>query len=366
MAHLSIWPNEFSRQNCPLPIEVQRYIRKAFWPNSTSSIAEYDKYFKYFQWTISVLSWPHGIVDTSQFAAQTYADLVNIVTSMKLMSDFSRLSIAQELQTDFPSSSQEQILRSMDLAARLWLTLHVRSEDFPVGPSLSDMTETSWAAASSLKGIIRETFPTNPYSSNNSNTRIDPSFTVVRLHKICRIKIHWTANLRDHLSFNRSTSTLFFFPHKICLISHLESCDILPKDFVAETIRTFDLLAPFGDESTQKFLDETRQSFYRTSYRDLPRATDLEEFRYWRKRLTELHDVYNEAPRSVLQIWHDRRNPLQWWTFWLAVAIAVMTIIFGIITSYTGFRQVNIAQKSFDLALAQACSQSNLPEFCTK
>ena len=363
MAHLPIFGHGLTGQRrCTPPLEpqVQQYIKDAFWPNSKSSIAEYASYFRYFQWTLSVLAWPKGIIDSEQFALKTYGDLARTVRCMETNIGLSRLMIAEKLRDGLPKSSQGQILRSMDLAARLWLTLHVRSRDFPVGPSLSDITETQWMDRMSLQNMVQECFQPSTYSIEPYAARIDTAFTVKNLRKLCRIKIQWTANLRDHLDYDRSTGTLHLFPHKICLISHLESNDVLPKDLVAETLRTLDLLFPFGEESTQKYLAESGQDFYRTSSRDLSRATDFGEFRYWRRRLVELHGLFHQAPRSVLQMWHDRRNPIQWWTFWLAVVIALLTVLFGVISSYTGFQQVALAEKAYQLSVLQACSQGNI------
>ena len=348
----------------PLSTDVQRYIKESFWPYSSPSVVEYESYFMYFQWTISTMSWPKGPLDKQRFAAQTYIDIAKIVQTLRARMDDSHVDVALELQKDFPNSSQAQILRSMDLVARLWLTLHIESEDFPIGPTLSNVTPTLWSNAVSLKDSIRNVFEPTSYPAQFHTVGIDPSFTVYNLHKLCRLEIKWTANLRDHLKFDRATSTLYLFCHKVCLISHMEFSDIFPKGFIPETIRTLDLLFPFGKASTQKYLDETGQSFYRTTSPNLSRPMDFGEFHYWQKRLIELHDVYNEAPKSVLQMWYDRRNPIQWWTFWLAAAIAILTIVFGTIASYTGFKQASLAQKSFDLALSQACSQENPLKLC--
>lgn len=212
-----------------------------------------------------------------------------------------------------------------------------------------------------MNKLVEECFHPSGYSINDQNKTIDPAFTIKNLRRFCRINVQWTANLKDHLLYDRSTVTLHLFPHKICLISHLDSWNILPKEFVAETLRTLDLLFPFGEEDTRKYLDQTGQTFYRTSSRDLSRATNFGEFHYWHKRLVELHGVFNQAPRSILQLWYDRRNPLQWWTFWLAALIAVLTIVFGIISSYTGFQQLAIAEQAYKLSVWQLCSQPDPP-----
>ena len=364
MAHLPLFESigENNHETLLEP-KAQYFVKNAFWPNSKASIVEYESYFRYFRWTISILTWPDDIPIEEYFAIQTYGDLARFVEYMRLNQDEDRLKIAEIIQEDFKHSRLGQILRSMDLAARLWLTIHMRSKDFPVGPHLSDITETPWRDESSLKKVIQGCFP--PFLTLRNDIRIERDFTAQSLQKLCRVRTRWTANLKDHLSYDSATATLHVYPHKVLLISQLESCDILPEAFVLETIRTLDLLFPFGEAGTQKYLDRGGQFFYRASSRDQPRPTNLSEFHYWHSRLAELHDVFHQAPKSIPQIWHDRRNPVQWWTFWLAVIIAVLTIMFGILASYTGFKQVMLAEQSYRMSLLQACSQNAVPpEVC--
>lgn len=108
---------------------------------------------------------------------------------------------------------------------------------------------------------------------------------------------------------------------------------------MTETLQTLDLLFPFGKESIHNFLDDNGQDFHRLSSPDPSGTVHLGDFRYWQKRLIELHEVYNQGPKSFLQMWYDRRNPVQWWTFWLAGIIADLTVVFGVIASYTGFNR---------------------------
>lgn len=146
MVDIPIFPPGFVAPDHPFELEakVQQYIKEVFWPHSKASIAEYASYFKYFQWAISVLAWPDGINYERQFCMKTNRDLVKITSCMELHPDFDRSKMAEELERQFPNSDRGQVLRSLDLAVRLWLNLHVRSQDFPLGPSLSDMTEIDW------------------------------------------------------------------------------------------------------------------------------------------------------------------------------------------------------------------------------
>ena len=363
MAAIPIFPPGIVTHDHPFQLgsEVQQYVKEVFWPHSKASIAEYASYFKYFKWAISILAWPDGINYETQFCMKTYQDLVKITKCMELHPNLDRSEMAEKLKSEFANSGRGQVLRSLDLVVRLWLNLHVRSQDFPLGPSLSDMTETDWLEKATLNKLVEDCFQPSSYSMNEQHRNIDPAFTIKNLRRFCRIKVRWTANLRDHLLYDRPTATLHLFPHKICLISHLDSGNVLPKDFVAETLRTLDLLFPFGEEDTRKYLDQTGQTFYRTSSRDLSRATDFGEFRYWHKRLVVLHGVFNQAPRSILQLWYDKRNPLQWWTFWLAALIAILTIAFGVISAYTGFQQLAIAERAYQLSVLQMCLQPNPP-----
>ncbi len=310
---------------------------------------------------ITLLSWPHGVIDTTEYAMQTCGDLRKFLRCIEACSNSNQNSIAEKIQKMLSDCSQDQILRSIDLTVRLWLNLHVRSDEYPAGPSLSGMTEIQWHEGIPLQDIIKEAFPSSSFVVLEHESLIDPSFTVENLHRLCRIKIRWTANLKDHLRLDRSSSTLHIFPHKICLLSHLASCDILPKDLVSETLKSLDLLFPFSKEST---LEHNGQDFLRISSPNPSGTVYLGDFRYWQKRLKQLHDVYNQAPKSFLQMWYDRRNPVQWWTFRLAGIIAVLTLVFGVIASYTGFQQVALAEKTYQLSILQACSQIDPPEFC--
>ena len=365
MADFPIFPFKNGQEQQPLGCKVQHYIKNTFWPQSKSSITEYGPYFKYVEWAISVSTWPEDIFDRDSFAVKTYSDLSRIVSCMRLNSDCDRASILEKLRDEFPRLSDDKISRSMDLTLRLWLCIYVRSKDLRVGASLANMTEIEWQDSTSLKRLAQDCFPVYSGLVPSQGGNIDPAFTVQNLQKLCRIKVHWTGNLLDHLSYDSSTKTLRLFPHKVFLISHWESCEVLPKAFISETIQTLDLLFPIGEEDTSKYLKQEGQTFYRTSFRNQIRATDFGEFRYWGKRLEKLHDVFNQQPKTVLQMWYDRRNPLQWWTFWLAALIVLLTFTFGIISSYTGFRQMVIAERAYRLSIWQACSQPNPPaEFC--
>jgi hypothetical protein len=68
----------------------------------------------------------------------------------------------------------------------------------------------------------------------------------------------------------------------------------------------------------------------------------VENFHYWRDRLIILKQVFDEAePRGLKRWWRDQRKPVQWYNFWLAVALIVgLTLFFGVVQSIEGGVQV--------------------------
>lgn len=59
-----------------------------------------------------------------------------------------------------------------------------------------------------------------------------------------------------------------------------------------------------------------------------------------------LKQVYDEAqPKTLRQWWHDRRNAVQWYTFWVAVLVLILTVVFGLIQSIEGAIQAYTSLK---------------------
>ena len=44
-------------------------------------------------------------------------------------------------------------------------------------------------------------------------------------------------------------------------------------------------------------------------------------------------------PSTISQFRYDRRNGVQWYTFWVAVLVLVLTVAFGVIQSIEGALQ---------------------------
>jgi hypothetical protein len=120
---------------------------------------------------------------------------------------------------------------------------------------------------------------------------------------------------------------------------------IIPRELIAETRETLALLLPkdrdtrkwFGEKQRKKHLDPGAIACDRLK----KEGYSIDHYRFWRTRLEDLKYAYdNHQPRNPLQVWRDRRQVVQWWTFWIAFVVFLMTIIFGVIQSTTGIKQV--------------------------
>jgi hypothetical protein len=103
------------------------------------------------------------------------------------------------------------------------------------------------------------------------------------------------------------------------------------------------LLFPQGDKQTvQKYQSCTRidaRILRCGNLRDIDR--DINGFLFWRDRLVILKQKFDAAhPRTINQWWWDRRNGVQWYTFWVAILILILTTFFGLVQSVEGALEV--------------------------
>jgi hypothetical protein len=58
------------------------------------------------------------------------------------------------------------------------------------------------------------------------------------------------------------------------------------------------------------------------------RSRDLRDYPYWRDRILELYeDIFLGDPEGWTQLWRDRRDMQKFWTFWIALAIFMLTLV---------------------------------------
>lgn len=120
-------------------------------------------------------------------------------------------------------------------------------------------------------------------------------------------------------------------------------------------MRTLALFFPSGDSETRKWIvniasADENEGLDRRIIQCGRLSTDnrqIDRFRFWRERLVTLKQVFDEAhPNTLSRWWYDRRNGVQFYTFWVAVLVLILTIIFGLVQSIEGAIQVYASLKS--------------------
>ena len=120
---------------------------------------------------------------------------------------------------------------------------------------------------------------------------------------------------------------------------------------MAETIETIALLLPARDGETRAWFEKELRRNSSGNIIDVtaidcatlsPQHRQLQHFEFWHDRLLALKMAFDEAnPKTVRQLWFDRRNPENWYNWWFAVVLVIaLTLFFGVVQSIEGGIQV--------------------------
>ncbi|KAH6642297.1 hypothetical protein C7974DRAFT_302775 [Boeremia exigua] len=272
--------------------------------------------------------------------ARTHQDLVDIATLIHEQQ--SREHIRQKLRqklTRTHDNEDELVNRAIDLTATLLLMVDCTNVEY----GFSGNQQLEWKT-DSLTQCLETYFGTKP-ELGHEGVKLPRIFNVGNLDRIAGIEIVPTANLLDHLRLVDDDTQLYVFHHAAFLKRQANSA-LLPTGLVEETQRTLALLFPQSDPMVRKW---HRQLSAESCVDDQLMfcghlKTDdrqIEKFVFWHDRLVVLKQVFDEAtPRNLSQWWYDRRNGVQWYTFWVAIVVLTLTLLFGFIQSVEGALQV--------------------------
>jgi len=126
---------------------------------------------------------------------------------------------------------------------------------------------------------------------------------------------------------------------------------ILPPGLADETLNTLALLLPQNDPKTRRWMSTHNSAIIDPGISRCGslRAQDrrFEKFAIWHDRLVILKQAFDESrPQTIPQWWRDRRDRVQWYTFWVAVLVLGLTIFFGMVQSVEGAVQIYFAMKA--------------------
>ena len=138
---------------------------------------------------------------------------------------------------------------------------------------------------------------------------------------------------------------------------------MFPAGFVEETLRTLSLLLPQNDKKSKAWFRGELKRDINDEFIDSKaircriltmKERQIDNFEFWHDRLVMLKQAFDQAdPRTVRQyvqlsglyriltndlalfrFWFDRRKPVQWFNFWIAITLVVfLTFFFGVIQS---------------------------------
>ncbi|PQE16259.1 fad-type 2 protein [Rutstroemia sp. NJR-2017a WRK4] len=334
-------------QLSPISVDTKCEILKNLWnldliPSQFyDSHFDYEIYFAYYTDQCSLALHDGG----RHILLRTHRDVVDIASHIKC--SLSREDIVQILHSKFPTtlpSSKDMLANaSVDLAARLLLMMDFGCPQY----GFTHQTQITWATKS-LNEAVKEYFSTSSgpnRGSSQDSMRLERVFSARNLERIAGIQIEWTTNLADHLRLTDEEDKISIFHYASFLECQLKS-SIFPKGLIEETLQTISLLFPPTEKQTKLWF-KTHSSTIRLDKNALRRERlktedrKIENLRFWRERLVILKQFFDDTePNTLSQWWYDRRKGVQWYTFWVAVLVLVLTIFFGLIQCIEGALQV--------------------------
>ena len=334
----------------PIPIKPplqQAIIREIFQIDHSANL---DAYFR---------DWFEEQCDaaTGQVSVHTHRETLRIISF--LQANLSRADIVTKLHVQ--CDDEDLVAASIDLAARIWLTLSIGT----LPNSQSPGTSVAWNDGR-LSSTVHSLWSLPQLSDS---IKLPKSFNAANIEKIVGIKIEWTSNLVDHLRLEDDDTKVLIYHQMSFLELHQQDSrlvlilvqssfpdctdrSIFPDGLIEETICTLGLLIPSTDKSSRTWFQKKQKELgldaKAGTYGPLNAAKrQIEHFKYWRDRLTVLKQTFDESePRTISLWWYDDRKKVQWYTFWIAALVLLLTILFGLTQSVAGVIQAWAAVRS--------------------
>ncbi|KAK5636367.1 hypothetical protein RRF57_012079 [Xylaria bambusicola] len=277
-------------------------------------------------------------------AVRTHRDVVDVAYMLK--AGATRWEAKEALRTKLKkahANEDELLENTIDLVASLVVMCDcgISSHGF------SGSTEIEWKHGS-LGDFLAKHFGGRPILAPEK-IKFEQTFKARNFDRITGLEIIWTDNLVDHLRLTDDDTKVHIFHHASFLESQRWSTQsLLPANLAAETLQTLALLFPSTDRETRRWVSKLPRVDPRIAQcgRLKTDLRQIERFHIWRDRLVMLKQVFDEAqPKTLRHWWHDRRNGVQWYTFWVAVLVLILTVVFGVTQSIEGAIQAYASLK---------------------
>ena len=221
-----------------------------------------------------------------------------------------------------------------------------------------------------LSACIASQFP-KPATSAATNKRFMPRFTAAYMSRTRGLQIQWTACLADHLRVDPMSRTVRIYHFKRCLSDQQanrgsingKAGSILPTELLQETVWTLNLLFPANDEQTITFLKKCHPSktFCFDTCVDDRRPLELDTYCYWRQRLEDVLEIYDQGP-STLRQYISYQKPQERINLIVVVLLGfILALTFGLISSITAIISTRATLQALEVARETYLLQAMVP-----
>jgi len=203
--------------------QLQVILRRELWGGSVFGIRQHESnlepYWDYYSGKCA--SYLQATVLTAHDVIKTHGDLLEITQMLKygIHRDEIKNILCSKLGDSPGGHSDYGLDLSIDLAASVLLMMNFTSSS---AQSLftAPGTQLRWNQ-DSLKRFVWDFFDPGSSPLVNSGT-LNRRFTAMNLQRINGVKISWTSNLAEHLSFDEARATLHLFHHATFLLCQFD------------------------------------------------------------------------------------------------------------------------------------------------
>ncbi|KAI9675989.1 MAG: hypothetical protein M1822_008375 [Bathelium mastoideum] len=282
-------------------------------------------------------------------APNSHQDILNIVELLIDKSGKSKSDVLEHYRDVYDYFFEEQyapLSGTLELAARLWLMVNIRSPNPDLGGYVSFNTALPWPDEKSIAEILSDHFNADCVMKAKHKA-FSKRFTLYHLEKIAGFQILWTDNLLDHL---RLVDDAIYIFHNVTVLRHLLTANlhVYPDSFLQETLNSISLLLPSSIIECNTWLKSRshhsrpsqfphrrrRRHQIDSTLRYLPSAPrEVDAYSHWKERLLVIEEAFEEhEPATLSQWYHDQRKKAQSYFFWIGVWGLVLTTLFGFVS----------------------------------
>ncbi|KAM3072294.1 hypothetical protein ACMFMG_009104 [Clarireedia jacksonii] len=196
-----------------------------FWRRNEGDVdlESYTSYFEYYDRTCKSLSLGLSNRELHSLSITNHEDLLDMADAIwELTSEtpnFDRPQVRAALMKLPCHAGQPpvNINNSINLLLRLWLTVRIQEADFsPAAKTIQ------WDDILKIQDFIARIFSEPQVYNIGHEVALESNFTAVNLDRMCGVRVEWTCQLEEHLSFDVESRAVSVYSLSKCLQDHLE------------------------------------------------------------------------------------------------------------------------------------------------